>query len=463
MTTLIEASEAQGLLSEVFQAGRMTSSEKRMLQSILALRGDYNGLIDGDWGRRSETALRHAVDKDFGGGDPLNWQIASMLFDFLDAVDENGWSIRPVAPLAIAMWFPEKLLILRDRDGAFEEWRSADDRVSVSFLDLQDYEVVEAHSHLFGMSGQSKEPYTVRGNTRWVTSVVTPYVTGYLRSDLIAGTWSTVLIFTDAGMKGEMALMSGSIRAGRGYDVVPPDRGYLMQSFEAYLSALAEINVEKEPVARPDQGRAPEVAAEGSSGTAFYVTSDAIALTNAHVVEGCDRISLDRNPARILAMSSAFDLAALQRVDQKRTAFLAFAPEDVRLNADVTIAGYPLHGLLGGINISRGSVSSLKGLHGDEMTIQISAPVQPGNSGGPMVDKFGNVVGVVVSKLNAKAIAEVTGDIAQNVNFAIRGSIAQVFLSANSVHYDFGGVEQALGPEDAASKLEAATVLVECN
>ena len=113
-----------------------------------------------------------------------------------------------------------------------------------------------------------------------------------------------------------------------------------------------------------------------------------------------------------------FDLALLQTSVLQEKTVAVFAQSPARLNSDITVVGYPLSGLLGGLNVTRGSVSSLKGLRGDGVQMQISAPVQPGNSGGPVVSGSGAIVGVVVSKLNARRVADETGDIPQNVNFA---------------------------------------------
>ncbi|MFV0409436.1 MAG: trypsin-like peptidase domain-containing protein [Paracoccus sp. (in: a-proteobacteria)] len=133
------------------------------------------------------------------------------------------------------------------------------------------------------------------------------------------------------------------------------------------------------------------------------------------------------------------------------------------MNADITVAGYPLSGILSGLNITRGAVSSLKGVGGDAISMQISAPVQPGNSGGPAVDGEGRVVGVVVSKLNATQIAQTTGDIPQNVNFAIRGEMARLFMFQNGVEPVIAEEgAPALDPVTLGKKLEAVTRLVEC-
>lgn len=140
-----------------------------------------------------------------------------------------------------------------------------------------------------------------------------------------------------------------------------------------------------------------------------------------------------------------------------------FALEPARLNSDVTVAGFPLPDLLGGLNVTRGAVTSLKGLGGDGINMQISAPVQPGNSGGPVLNAAGQVVGVVVAKLDAGAVARLYDDIPQNVNFAIRGEIAKLFLAQNGVDPLVEAAGIPVAPEDLAETAAAFTRLVACN
>ena len=107
----------------------------------------------------------------------------------------------------------------------------------------------------------------------------------------------------------------------------------------------------------------------------------------------------------------------------------------VRLGENIFVYGFPLSGLLASSgNFTIGNVTAVAGLGDDTTMIQMSAPVQPGNSGGPVLDQHGNVVAVVVSKLNALRIAKVTSDIPQNVNFAIKSLIAMGFLEAGNVN-----------------------------
>ena len=191
--------------------------------------------------------------------------------------------------------------------------------------------------------------------------------------------------------------------------------------------------------------------------------SDGLVLTNAHVVDGCTDLRIDGRPATLRNVSDTYDLALLSIDAAKALPYAAFAPEAAGLNSDVTVLGYPLSGLLGGLNVTRGAVSAVTGLSGDSITMQITAPVQPGNSGGPVVDDKGQVVGVVVSKLDAQRLAERIGDIPQNVNFAIRGGVAKRYLRMNGVRHTERSGAQVLSPVSLAETAKAFTTFIECD
>ena len=114
------------------------------------------------------------------------------------------------------------------------------------------------------------------------------------------------------------------------------------------------------------------------------------------------------------------------------------------------------------MNVSVGIVVALAGPGNDYRLMQISAPIQKGNSGGPVLDSAGNIVGVVVSKLNALKVARATGDIPQNVNFAVSAGTARTFLDAEGVAYATAPSDTDRPPEDVAAAARKFTVLVEC-
>ncbi len=176
-----------------------------------------------------------------------------------------------------------------------------------------------------------------------------------------------------------------------------------------------------------------------ASGTGFLVAEGRV-LTNNHVVEGCARMTARSAtgtiaPARVDATDPRRDLALLT-VPAGFGPALPFRDSPPVLRGETVVTyGFPLSGVLSsGPTLTTGDVSAMAGLRDNPLHFQISAPVQPGNSGGPLLDAQGHVIGVVVAKLNAARIAQMTGgDIPQNVNFAIKGTEALAFLTANGV------------------------------
>jgi S1-C subfamily serine protease len=201
----------------------------------------------------------------------------------------------------------------------------------------------------------------------------------------------------------------------------------------------------------PGRGGGPRTT---SSGTAFVVAPGRV-LTNAHVVEGCNDIRLRAEAgrevtARVATADQGRDLALLtvQGADPGPPLRFRSGPA-VRRGEGVVTYGYPLANILSsGPTLTTGDVSALAGLRDNQQQFQISAPVQQGNSGGPLFDLAGNVIGVVTSKLNAQRIAQSTGDIPQNVNFAVKAAEAIDFLRRH-------GVQPLLGTSDTAPRSAA--------
>lgn len=222
--------------------------------------------------------------------------------------------------------------------------------------------------------------------------------------------------------------------------------------------------------AAPGRGGVPPTNERAdSSGTGFVVAEGRV-LTNNHVVDDCARVVArgaegERVPARVLATDPRRDLALLA-VAREIGPPLTFRDQPpLRRGESVVTYGFPLSGLLSsGPTLTTGDVSALAGLRDNPTNLQISAPVQPGNSGGPLLDSQGHVVGVVVSKLNAVRIARMTGgDIPQNVNFAVKGTEALAFLRSNGVQ---PRTAASAGPDKRAFEVgeiaNPSTVFLQC-
>jgi len=175
-----------------------------------------------------------------------------------------------------------------------------------------------------------------------------------------------------------------------------------------------------------------------SSATGFFISTSGDILTNHHVVADCKEI---RVPAlstvgKVRVADKVNDLA-LVKIEGKDFSPLVFSPvEELKQGEEISVFGFPLDGYLPSSgNFTQGIVAALAGPANNSSLIQITSPVQPGNSGGPVLNKRGEVVGVVVGKANVIKLAKVTGDIAQNINFAIAGRTVTAFLDGNLIKY----------------------------
>jgi S1-C subfamily serine protease len=167
-------------------------------------------------------------------------------------------------------------------------------------------------------------------------------------------------------------------------------------------------------------------------------------------------------PLRLVSTDEQNDLALLQ-TQEKVTAVAVIRSAGIRSGDSIIAIGFPFHGLLtSDLTVTTGIVNSLSGILDDSRFMQISAPVQPGNSGGPLLDTSGHVVGVVAEKLNALKVAKATGSIPENINFAIKTGALRDFLDNNVISYRAAESTSELKTPEIASAARAYTMLVSC-
>jgi uncharacterized protein len=222
-------------------------------------------------------------------------------------------------------------------------------------------------------------------------------------------------------------------------------------------------------VAAPPPREPPRSPAKTTStGSGFVVNRSGHVLTNDHVVDDCRELRAGTSgevlaSARIVARDQRNDLALL-KLGAPLTAWAVFRDgRSIRAGDSVVAIGYPLRGLLASsAHVTTGTVSALAGTLDDSRILQTTAPVQAGNSGGPLLDQNGHVVGVVVGKLDALKVAKVTGDLPQNVGFALTASIARSFMDGHGIDYDTAPSVKILSPADVADRARRFTVIIEC-
>ena len=171
-----------------------------------------------------------------------------------------------------------------------------------------------------------------------------------------------------------------------------------------------------------------------SSGTGFFITEDGYLITNEHVAgKGAQVRALTKVgiiSAKVVKLDTANDLALL-KVDGKFAALPVASSRTMRLGSTVATVGFPNIGLQGfAPKLAKGEIAALSGAQDDPRYFQISVPVQPGNSGGALVDERGNVVGVVSAKLNVAAALVTSGALPENVNYAVKSSLLLSFLES---------------------------------
>ena len=203
-----------------------------------------------------------------------------------------------------------------------------------------------------------------------------------------------------------------------------------------------------------------------ANGTGFYVTLDGYVVTNEHVIDGCSEVQVHNagklSAATVVSKDKINDLALL-KVTNTVDAKFDLAPKNPYLLQNIIAAGFPFgEAVSSTIKVTQGVVSSLSGLGDNSGQIQIDAALQPGNSGGPVIDRNnGNVVGVAVAKLDTETSLENFGVIPENVNFGIKLSNLRTFLDDNQVNYDVGS-QRTIEQQALGELAQNATVLLSC-
>lgn len=204
------------------------------------------------------------------------------------------------------------------------------------------------------------------------------------------------------------------------------------------------------------------------TGTGFVVDTSGVVVTNYHVVQQCGAVSFLMNgapsiDAAVIASDPNNDLALIKINAKPKVAAVVQDPEKLRAGDDVIVFGFPLLGQLATAgNLTRGSVTALSGLRDDARYFQMSAPIQLGNSGGPVLTASGRLAGVATYKLNAARELKTTGDISQNVNFALKTSVLRAFLDSNGVAYSRADGGPAQSAADVGNDASKFTGIVGC-
>ena len=210
----------------------------------------------------------------------------------------------------------------------------------------------------------------------------------------------------------------------------------------------------KKPKSTPDDDKI----VPAGSGSGFFVSKDGHAITNYHVIEGCDINKLSfkgsQTEVKVLAVDKVNDIAILKSTAKPDVIF-PVSNEDVSLLEDVIVAGFPLgKQISSAIKTHKGVVTALAGAGDNYSFFQTDATINQGNSGGPIINQKGNVVGIAVATWVEEGV--------QGVHFGIKSSTLKTFASANGLSFASPNFRdqsnKALG-----ELITKGTVYVECH
>ena len=194
-----------------------------------------------------------------------------------------------------------------------------------------------------------------------------------------------------------------------------------------------------------------------SSGTGFIITNTGHMVTNFHVVQGCHNVKALYNgkeyDTEVLAIDKINDLAVIKANLRPRKIY-SISSEDGQLLEEVIVAGYPLgKKVSASIKATSGTITALSGLGDNYGEFQTDAALNSGNSGGPIIDEMGNVVGVAVSKIQEEGV--------ESFNFGIKSSILRVFLKSNKINL-IPPKKREMKKKELGKLITDATIYLDC-
>ena len=194
-----------------------------------------------------------------------------------------------------------------------------------------------------------------------------------------------------------------------------------------------------------------------SSGSGFFVSKNGHMITNFHVIDGCSKIKAvydgDEYDSSVLAVDKVNDLAIIKANINNQKAF-SISNDGPQLLEDVIVAGFPLgKKVSASIKATSGSVTAMSG-NGDNFSeFQVDAALNSGNSGGPIINEKGNVIGVAVSKIQAQGV--------ESFNFGIKSSVVKTFASSNGLKF-LSPNSRPMKRKDLGNLVTTATVYLDC-
>ncbi|MCC6982485.1 MAG: trypsin-like peptidase domain-containing protein [Bauldia sp.] len=448
----------------------MDDAARRVLQVDLMYTGNYEGEDDAEFGPLTFDALQgFQRDQHLPVTGVLTPTERRLLSD--EARREAaylGFQLVEDPSTGLAVGIPTAFLASPERTSRGSIWAGVGGEGSLETMRYTASEI--SFDALFARFSQPTPNRTVTYRTKLsdafvISGGMSPDMLYYMRFERTATGASVGFAlrwFPEYRFFRRVAVLMSNTLAERSIVVTPPAAAFPTPAAPSpQPSVAAEPPRVAPPV--PSASPSPGVIVEGA-GSGFFISSGGHVATAAHVVEGCSSIEVQNyGRARIVRADEVNDIAILS-VAASNTPAAQFRIGSIRLGEEVTAMGFPLSDILGrSLTVTGGNVSALSGIDGDVRFLQISAPVQPGNSGGPLFDESGRLVGVVTARLDDLATLGRSGSLPQNVNFAVKATLLAGLMEAAGVDPAYGGDRPPMSMADVADIGGDLTVQVLCH
>lgn len=420
----------------------------QIIQDALIWKGGYFGLKDGRWGSMTEVALarwRSAHGYPAGKGLTVG-MYANLIGGAWQLKDEVGFEVWLDPRTGSSFGYPSKLVAPEPNISRNGTDYKGTNGILIRTLKMNgDTDVRGLLNNL--IKDTSKNVYRLDKPNRQVLSMSDYDWVFYLRYDRVGTNW-VGFDMSYKGQSGDRDFLIAATSANFGPDGTPVwafgQPAPLFQSVLRWVEKSKSPNAGTQPAEVPKQTEAqreiPDRTQKSApkvtgAGTGFYLSSDGSMITAAHVVAGCQKVSLiDGTSLQIVASDNDRDIALLRAGSAPHTFLKLRRDQTLDLGERVYLFGYPYFGNVStGLNMTEGIVTSLRGAGDNPLHFQFSAGLQPGNSGGPVIDSGGAVIGVAVARLNDSKMFAATGTIPQTMNYAVRGAVLESFLLEHGV------------------------------
>ena len=426
-----------------------TRDQKMEYQTYMVWTGDYTSGIDGSYGRGTRKAIKafQAREGYEATGYLTEAQVLLLKKRYDDKVAFLGIETLSNTDAGVEMKFPANLVTFDKFDPPFVRFKpKSDSKVKMMLISQQGgrdvlkslYDIMETFDYI------PPDGYRVRKRTWFVLSGRNDKVVSYTYAKTTANTVKGFTLIWPPAMD----------------DVMQPLAEQMYNSFTTLDSYVLDETLgygqgDDQPV---DLTTGIDTATPQSAATGFVVSKDGVIVTNSANIETCKRVTIgDTVDLDLIARNRQMELAVLKPASAYTPrSFALFSDEKPQLGAEVTVAGFSFPQVMDVATLNYGTLTAMTGRGGDETSLRVSAFLETGDTGGPVLDDRGAVIGMRLARSDQE-----TG-LPEYVNFALRAEPIMALLDRHNLTYGRAKSFDSVAPEDLAYMAGDFTVKVSC-